>query len=121
MRLTCIPENGFVPYALNCADRVVLHGNKQVCFSVVKSARRAARISFGHRVEFIADLLRDNEVRKFPTGSQFPSRKSKQNLNLPAPVCSGKPGMLFKATPTKTASLAFHHLGVFPLAWSPQT
>jgi len=30
----------------------------------------------------------------------------KQTLNLPAPVCLGKPGMLLDATPTTTASLA---------------
>ncbi|MGC2287053.1 MAG: hypothetical protein WA542_17505 [Candidatus Acidiferrum sp.] len=64
----------------------------------------------GSRVQIVGDLQFGDEEKMLLKSAHFTNLDSKQTFTLPAPVCLGKPGMLFNATPTPTASLAFQQI-----------
>jgi hypothetical protein len=83
-----------------------LEGGREVRSSVTQLEQLAAIVTPGSRIEIRGDLRFSTYQQTILSAVRITNLDSNQSISLPAPVWLGKPGMLFDAAPTTTASLA---------------
>jgi hypothetical protein len=92
--------------ALGRINGFSLEGGREVRSSAIQLDQIAAIVTPGSRIEIRGDLRFSTYQQSILSAVRITNLDSNQTTSLPAPVCLGKPGMLLRATPTTTASLA---------------
>jgi len=97
-----------LPIRLGKTTRSVMEHVHESCFPLARFGRAIESQIRPSRMECKRRLLSGGARPNSQHALFLADLKSKFALDLPAPVCLGKPGILLKATPTKTVSLALH-------------